>query len=131
MANLTGILQELETARGKLQKELSSIESAIAALQGGNSRRGASDEYNSPPPFYVCGGASQDRRCPARTLGEMESGKEKGRLTSVRMDRRIKKPLDSPRASFSFYPAFPVATAARAITGMLMLQLSSVSRASS
>lgn len=36
MANLTGILQELETARGKLQNELSSIESAIAALQGNN-----------------------------------------------------------------------------------------------
>jgi hypothetical protein len=42
LANLTGILQELETARGKLQKELSSIDSAIAALQGSRSRSAGS-----------------------------------------------------------------------------------------
>ena len=42
MANLSGILQELETARGKLQKELSSIDSAIAALQGSRSRSAGS-----------------------------------------------------------------------------------------
>ncbi|HZR30003.1 MAG TPA: hypothetical protein VFA71_14595 [Terriglobales bacterium] len=51
MANLTGILQELETARGKLQKELSSIDSAIAALQGSNSRRGASANTTRPRRF--------------------------------------------------------------------------------
>lgn len=45
MANLTGILQELEATREKLQRELSSIESAIAALRGsnGNSRTSSSN----------------------------------------------------------------------------------------
>jgi len=51
LANLTGILQELETARGKLQKELSSIDSAIAALQGSNSNRSAGGTATRPRRF--------------------------------------------------------------------------------
>ena len=50
MANLTGILQELETARGRLQKELSSIDSAINALRGSGSR-GASGSATRPRRF--------------------------------------------------------------------------------
>jgi len=51
LANLTGILQELEATRGKLQRELSSIESAIAALQRGNGGRAVGRSAIRPQRF--------------------------------------------------------------------------------
>jgi hypothetical protein len=51
LANLTGILQELQSERGKLQQELKSIESAIAALQGSNGGRSGGSSSDRPRRF--------------------------------------------------------------------------------